>query len=48
MPKSSLGKEETVMIKTNSHQIETEDILQGFLRSYRELDANALKDEVDK
>ena len=30
-------------IKTNGHQIDTEEILQGFLYSYRQLDTNALK-----
>ena len=30
-------------IKTNGHQIETEEILEGFLYSYRQLDTNALK-----
>lgn len=29
--------------KTNGHKIETEEILQGFLYSYRQLDTNALK-----
>jgi Fe-S-cluster containining protein len=37
------GKEETVTIKTNGHQIETEEILEGFLYSYRQLDTNAVK-----
>jgi Fe-S-cluster containining protein len=36
-------KEEIVAIKTNGHQIETEEILEGFLYSYRQLDTNALK-----
>lgn len=30
-------------IKTNGHQIETEEILEGFLYSYRQLDTNATK-----
>ena len=30
-------------IKTNGHQIETEEILEGFLYSYRQLDTNAAK-----
>ena len=30
-------------IKTNGHQIETEEIVEGFLYSYRQLDNNALK-----
>jgi Fe-S-cluster containining protein len=30
-------------IPTNGHQIETEEILEGFLYSYRQLDTNALK-----
>ena len=30
-------------IKTNGHQIDTEEILEGFLYSYRQLDTNALK-----
>jgi len=30
-----------VTIKTNGHQIETEEILEGFLYSYRQLDTNA-------
>lgn len=36
-------KEEVVAIKTNGHQIETEEILEGFLYSYRQLDTNAMK-----
>jgi Fe-S-cluster containining protein len=32
-----------VTIKTNGHQIETEEILEGFLYSYRQLDTNATK-----
>ena len=34
--------------KTNGHQLEMEEILQGSLYSYRQLDTSALKDEVDK
>jgi Fe-S-cluster containining protein len=30
-------------VKTNGHQIETEEILDGFLYSYRQLDTNATK-----
>ncbi len=30
-------------IKTNGHSLETEEILEGFLYSYRQLDTNALK-----
>ena len=30
-------------IKTNGHQIEMEEILEGFLYSYRQLDTSALK-----
>ncbi len=30
-------------IKTNGHQIETKEILEGFLYSYRQLDTNAVK-----
>jgi len=36
-------KEETVTIKTNGHQIETGEIIEGFLYSYRQLDTNAVK-----
>ena len=32
-----------MVIKTNGHQIETEEILEGFLYSYRQLDTNATK-----
>jgi hypothetical protein len=30
-------------VKSNGHHIETEDILDGFLYSYRQLDTNATK-----
>jgi Fe-S-cluster containining protein len=32
-----------MVIKTNGHQLETQEILEGFLYSYRQLDTNALK-----
>ena len=32
-----------MVIKTNGHQLATEEILEGFLYSYRQLDSNALK-----
>jgi hypothetical protein len=32
-----------MVIKTNGHQLEAQEILEGFLYSYRQLDTNALK-----
>jgi hypothetical protein len=32
-----------VVIKTNGHHLETEEILEGFLYSYRQMDTNAVK-----
>jgi hypothetical protein len=43
LSKLGFGEEKVVVIKTNGHQLAMEEILEGFLYSYRQLDSNALK-----
>lgn len=41
-------KEEIVVMTNNKNQLVTRETQEGFLYSYRQLDTNALEDEVDK